>query len=307
VLRGILLAGSENPWLREQASRRRFVRRAVSRFMPGETLDEALSAAKNLAPQGLGTILTQLGEHVSDPGEAEATVEHYLDVARRIAAAGLDAEISVKLTQLGQDLDNAQAVERARRIVEAARPAGTRVWLDMENTPYVDRTLDTFRKLRQTHSNVGVALQAYLRRTAADVESLLPLGPAVRIVKGAYREAPDHVYPKKSDVDENFHRLCARLLDPGARRPGTWLAAGTHDLRLIRRIVALASDLAGGEGYEIAMLYGIQREEQRRLAAGGVRTRILISYGSYWFPWYMRRLAERPANLLFVMRNAFGG
>jgi proline dehydrogenase len=275
--------------------------------MPGEKLDDALAAAQTLGQHRIATIVTQLGEHIRDRAEAEGTVAHYLEVARRIATAGLDTEISIKLTQLGQDIDRPLSIENARRIVEAGRVAGIRVWLDMENTPYVDPTLEAFRSLRATHENVGVALQAYLRRTADDLESLLPLGPAVRVVKGAYREAPELVFPRKQDVDENFFRLCERLLDPAAGRPGTWLAAGTHDLHLIHRIVERAKQRSAEDAFEIAMLYGIQREEQRRLAAAGVRTRVLISYGSHWFPWYMRRLAERPANLLFVMRNALGG
>ncbi len=308
VLRSLLLAGSENPWLRRQATRRRFVRRAVSRFMPGETVDEALEAARALSHDGLGTIVTNLGENVTDRAEAAAEVDHYEDVVRRLAAAGLDTEISVKLTHLGLDLDPGLADANLDRLAGIANGAKFRVWIDMEGSAYTERTLEAFRRVRRSHRNVGIALQAYLRRTAADLDSLLPDGPPVRLVKGAYREPESIAFPKMEEVRESFLRLSAALLAPEARRAGAWLAAGTHDSDLIARIAAHAS--AAGvapDGWEVAMLYGIRRAEQLRLRASGHRVRVLISYGSQWFPWYMRRLAERPSNLWFVARSAFAG
>lgn len=308
VVRSALLVGSESAWLRRRATRSRLVRRAVSRFMPGETLDDALRAAGALGAQGMGAILTHLGENVADRAEAEAVTRHYLEMLERIPAAGLDAEVSVKLTQLGLDLNREAARENVERIARRAEQLGNRLSIDMESSAYTDRTLEIFRSLRRANIVAGVCLQAYLRRTAADLESLVPLGGGIRIVKGAYKEPRRLAYAAKRDVDESLFRLCARLLGADARRAGVRLTVGTHDTALIRRIQAHAA--ANGvpkDAFEFALLYGIQRMEQARLAHEGYRIRVLISYGSYWFPWYMRRLAERPANVLFALRGVFGG
>ncbi len=177
----------------------------------------------------------------------------------------------------------------------------------MEGSPYVEPTIALFTRMRARTASVGIALQAYLYRTEKDVESLIPLGAAIRIVKGAYLEPPEIAFPKKADVDENYFRLCTRLLSPDARRPGALLHMATHDLALIDRLSAhIAKNDVPSSAYEFAMLYGIQRGQQARLAAQGKRLRVLISYGEYWFPWYMRRLAERPANVWFVVRTMFG-
>ena len=177
----------------------------------------------------------------------------------------------------------------------------------MESSPYVDPTLDLFRRTRAKTSRVGIALQAYLYRTEKDVESLVPLGAAIRIVKGAYLEPPEIAFPKKADVDANYYKLCTRLLAPDARKPGALLHIATHDIPLADRLAAyIAQHNVPPSAYEFAMLYGIQRGQQARLAREGRRLRVLISYGEYWFPWYMRRLAERPANIWFVVRTMFG-
>ena len=302
------MAGSQSPWLRRQATRRRFVRRAVSRFMPGETLDDALAAAAALDARGLGTVLTHLGENITAAAEAEAVRRHYLEVLGRLPAAGLDAEVSVKLTQLGLDLDLDLAAEHARCLAERSAAHGRRLWIDMESSAYVDRTLEVYRRVREREPGVGLCVQAYLHRTARDLQALVPLGAAVRVVKGAYQEPAGNAMRRKRDVDESFFRLCERLLAEDARRAGCRLTIATHDRDLIGRLAAGAS--ARGvplEAYEIAMLYGIQRPEQARLAAVGHRVRVLISYGDSWFPWYMRRLAERPANVWFVARGLLGG
>jgi proline dehydrogenase len=303
-LRSVLLAGSQSAWLRGQATKYRFVRRAVSRFMPGESLDDALRAAGELRGQGLSTILTSLGENVTNPAEAEAVVRHYLEAIDRVAAAGLDAQISVKLTQLGLDLGTDLAYGSLRQITQQAAARGNRLWIDMEGSAYTDVTLEIFRRLRGELNNTGVCLQAYLYRTASDLEKLLPLGPAIRLVKGAYKEPPEIVFPRKRDVDENFFRLAQDLLGVAARQAGTFAAFGTHDPALIARLQEFgASKGLGKQAFEFELLYGIQTDQQLNLARAGYPTRVLISYGSYWFPWYMRRLAERPANLLFVLRN----
>ena len=307
-LRGMLLAGSENAWLREHAMRWSFVRRAVSRFMPGEGVDEALAAATTLGRQGMGTILTHLGENIADLSEADAEATHYFDLVGRIEGARLDSEVSVKLTQLGLDQDPARPRAHVERLASRAMAARQRLWIDMESSPYTARTLDFYRAVRPAHPNVGVALQAYLRSSAAEVDSLLALGSAVRLVKGAYKEPPTLAFPDKRDVDENFFAMAQRFLSPEARRAGVWLTVGTHDARLVDRIIAwAAANGVAKDAFEFAMLYGIGREQQARLVREGFRLRVLISYGSHWFPWYMRRLAERPANVLFVLRNMLGG
>jgi proline dehydrogenase len=303
----MLLAGSTNPWLRERATKTAFVRKSVSRFMPGEQIDDALRAAADLKPQGITTILTKLGENLTHVEEAEEVTQHYLDVLDRVAAAGLDAHISIKPTQLGLDLDPGLCERNLDRLLDRAEARNNFVWIDMESSPYVDRTVALYRRSRARTSRVGIALQAYLYRTEKDVESLIPLGAAIRIVKGAYLEPPDVAFPKKSDVDANYVKLCTRLLTPDARKPGSLLHIATHDIPLADRLAAhIAEHAVPSSAYEFAMLYGIQRGQQTRLAREGRRLRVLISYGEYWFPWYMRRLAERPANMWFVVRTMFG-
>jgi proline dehydrogenase len=307
MLRNILLAASQNSWLRERVPRLRFVRRAISRFMPGEEVGDALAAAAELKEKGLRTVFTHLGENISDAQQAESVTEHYLDVLDRIAHNGLPTEVSVKLTHLGLDLGAELCYANLRRIIERAG-AESVVWIDMETSDYVDATLELYRRARQAYPNVGLCLQAYLYRTAEDLASLIPLGAAIRLVKGAYREPADRAFPRKRDVDENFFALTQQLLSDEARRAGVRVGIATHDLRLIRRIedyVRLRN--LGKESLEFQMLYGIQRAEQLRLVRDGWKTLVLISYGTFWYPWYMRRLAERPANLLFVARNIFSG
>lgn len=307
VLRNVLLAGSQNAWLRERAVKLPFVRRSVSRFMPGEKLEDALRAAAEEQRQGVSAILTHLGENLARVEEAEQVTQHYLDVLDRVEAAKLEAQISVKPTQLGLDHDEELCRRNLLRLIERAEQRSNFVWIDMEGSPYVERTLDLYRRARERSPKVGVALQAYLYRTAKDVLALLPLGAAVRLVKGAYLEPPEIAYPKKADVDESFYTLACRLLSEDARRPGALLHLATHDAALIERLLRhIGEDAVPSSAYEIAMLYGIQRGLQRRLVAEGRKLRVLISYGEYWFPWYMRRLAERPANVLFVMKNLFG-
>jgi proline dehydrogenase len=304
LLRSALLAASKNGWMREHVPRYWFVRRTVSRFMPGEQLSNALSAAQELKLVNIGAVFTHLGENITAQAEAEETTRHYLGLLDRIRALNLGSEISVKLTQLGLDLSAEGCYENLRKLIEHAGPPSV-VWIDMEASNYVDVTLDLYRRARTAYPNVGVCLQAYLYRTKVDLENLLPLGAAIRLVKGAYREPREVAFPRKRDVDENFFALTQRLLSPEARRAGVRVAIATHDRNLIRRV----SDFTGVEktAYEFQMLYGIQRAEQLRLAREGHRSRVLISYGSYWYPWFMRRLAERPANLTFVMRNLFSG
>ena len=306
VIRKALLGLSTNAWVRDRATRYGFVKRSVRRFMPGETVEEAIAAARELQPQGITTILTKLGENLTAVEEAEDVTRHYLDVLDMVAASGLDAQVSIKPTQLGLDFDRGLCERNLDRLIARAEARDNIIWIDMESSPYVDRTLDLFRRARSRTSRVGVALQAYLNRTADDLDSLLPLGCAIRIVKGAYLEPPNVAYPNKADVDENFYRLCLKLLAADAPA-GTLVHIATHDVALIDRImVQIEQRKVPDSRYEFAMLYGIQRAQQLRLAKLGKRVRVLISYGEQWFPWYMRRLAERPANIWFVIKNIGG-
>jgi proline dehydrogenase len=305
VLRNVLLAGSENRWLRERAVRYPFVRRAVSRFMPGETADEALAAARAL---GVGAVLTRLGENLKDAGEAAEVTAHYLDVLDRIHREKLDVEISVKPTQLGLDFSREDCENHLRELATRAQALENWVWVDMESTAYTEATLDLYSRTRTDFPNTGLCVQSYLYRTAEDVEKLIAIGSGVRLVKGAYREPPEKAFPKKEDVDESYFRLAARLLSTDARAKGVRAIFGTHDPVLIRRIEELGrSEGLTPDGIEFQMLYGIGRSEQLRLAAAGYRFRVLISYGEAWFAWYMRRLAERPSNVLFALRSLAGG
>jgi proline dehydrogenase len=306
LARKALLALSTNAWLRERATRTAFVRKSVSKFMPGESISDAMDAAAAQQTLGIGTIFTKLGENLTRVEEAEEVTTHYLDVLERVRAAGVDAQISVKPTQLGLDLDRELCFRNLQRLVDRAGECNNFVWIDMESSPYVDPTLDLFRRTRVRSPLVGIAIQAYLYRTAQDIESLLPLGPAIRLVKGAYLEPPDIAFPKKADVDENYCKLACRMLREDAQKTGTLVHIATHDPVLVERMNAfIDQNHVPKSAYEYAMLYGIQRGLQQRLAASGRRIRVLIAYGEYWFPWYMRRLAERPANVWFVVKNMF--
>ena len=273
--------------------------------MPGETVDDALSAALALRQKSMGTIFTHLGENISDPAEAERVTLHYHEVLDRIRQQTLETEVSVKLTQLGLDLSPEVCYTNLKRIIEHAGPQ-RHVWIDMEASNYVDATLELYRRACVAYPNVGVCLQAYLYRTAQDLASLVPLGAAIRLVKGAYKEPPELAFPRKKDVDENFFALAKQLLSDQARTAGVRAGIATHDSELIHRVIEFAESAGlGTRALEFQMLYGIRRAEQERLAREGWKLMVLISYGSFWFPWYMRRLAERPANLFFVLRNLF--
>ncbi len=303
VARSVLLRMARSPRLAGFVMESRFGKRAVTRFMPGESLDDALAAAQSLAGDRLGTILTRLGENLAAPAEADAVRDHYLEVLDAIAARRLDSHVSVKPTQLGLDLSFDRCAAHMEELARRAEATGSIFWVDMEDSSYVDRTLDLYRRLKAHHPRIGIALQAYLRRTPADLRALLPLRPIVRLVKGAYAE-PDHVaFPAKRDTDLAYYELGTVLLDAAARGEALPIF-GTHDLGLVDRLVAKAASLGVPDtGYEIHMLYGIRMEAQRHLAAQGRTVKTLISYGSSWFPWYMRRLAERPANVWFVIRS----
>ena len=304
LMRSLLLAASGSRYLREHAPKHAFVRRAVARFMPGEELDDMLRAAGTLAPEGIHAVFTRLGENVTEPAEADAVALHYLEAIDRVAALAPAPEPSVKLTQLGLDFDRARCHAHLHALAERAHARGSYLWIDMEQSQYVDVTLDLTRRVREAFGRVGVCLQAYLYRTADDLTAMIDIGAGVRLVKGAYREPRTVAFPKKADVDENYRALSDVLLGERARRAGVRAVLGTHDVALVERIRGRARERKlPASALEVHMLYGIQREAQVRLARAGVSVRVLIAYGSYWFPWYMRRLAERPANVGFVLRS----
>jgi len=305
LMRSILLAASQNKWLRENAVNYPFVRRSVSRFMPGETLDAAMEAARGLEQKKIASVFTNLGENVTDRAEALQVTEHYLEVLRRIHQSSMNTEISVKLTQLGLDLSPDFCFENLERII-AEEEKDAIVWVDMEASSYVEVTLDIYKRALMKYANAGICLQAYLYRTQKDVEGLLPLRPSIRLVKGAYKEPPEIAYPKKQDVDENYFSLATAMMAAQASDRCPRAAFGTHDVKLIRRLADHAARNAFAKtNFEVQMLFGIQREEQERLAREGYRSAVLVAYGTYWYPWFVRRLAERPANLWFMARNLF--
>lgn len=307
LTREILLRISTNEWLAAQLTRRKFTQKAVQRFLPGEDVDSALDASAALRESGIPTILTLLGEHVKAQDEAEDVTRHFLDTLDRIAERGYDSDISVKPTHFGIELDLEGTYGRIRRLVERADELGRTVAIDMEDSPFIDGTLDIYRRIRAEHRNVAVCIQGYLFRTASDIESLLPLAPTIRLVKGAYTEPRDIACRGKRALNTAFLKHTDTLLGKLADGSDLRVFFGTHDPRMIDGIQERAVKLGlPNDAFEIQMLYGIQRQLQLQLAEAGYRVRVLISYGDSWFPWYVRRLAERPANVLVLFRNLLG-
>jgi proline dehydrogenase len=304
--RSILLAAARSPTLNDFALRSAFVKRATRTFMPGEHVDDALAAGAAIAASGRGLIFTQLGEAITSAEAAVAVRDHYLRIFDEIHARALPAQVSVKATQLGLDLSIAECERHLVALAAKAEETGSALWLDMEDSSYVDRTLDLYVSLKKTHPSIGVALQAYLRRTPEDLARLMPLKPVIRLVKGAYDEPGSVAFEKKSDTDRAYYALALQMLE-GAPMGVCVPIFATHDLALIARLAErAAASGVGKDKYQIHMLYGIRDSAQRRLVAEGHIVKTLVSYGAAWYRWYMRRLAERPANVLFVVRSLFG-
>lgn len=303
MTRSVLLWMARNPWLRSRLPRLGFVRRAVRRFMPGEDAESAFAAAAGLAAGGQGILFTRLGENLAELAEADDVAAHYRGLLERDSPLPRLPELSVKPTQLGLDIDREACFGHVDALATRAADAGTWLWLDMEGSTYVDATLDLYERLRAAHANVGICLQAYLKRTPADLRRLLPLTPAVRLVKGAYDEPATIAHRRRPEVDAAYQAL-ALVLAEAARDGRARCALGTHDSGLIERIAAFA-ETAGvaRRSIEVHMLYGIRARELARLQAAGFPAFTLIAYGTFWYPWYMRRLAERPANVLFALRQ----
>ncbi len=306
IARNVLLWGSRNRWIENQFRRRRFAKKAVARFIPGEDADSALAESKRLNEQDITTVLTYLGENVSSIDEARAATRQYKGLLDKTHALQIDSHISVKLTQLGLDVAVGETVRNLEALAEHAASVANIVWVDMEGSNYLDATIDTFRTVRAKHDNVGLCLQAYLHRTPDDLEELLSMRSAIRLVKGAYQEPASIAIPRKQDVDAAFLELSTRLAEQPPTGPGIRHGIATHDMKIIGELSRLGAERQWDrKAYEVLMLYGIRRLDQLRLVDAGVPMRVLVSYGEAWFAWYMRRLAERPANIGFVLRSMF--
>jgi proline dehydrogenase len=299
ALRRGILAAADSPRVR-RVVRRHGMRLGAARFVAGETLDEAVPVLRRLNERGLYANTTLLGEGVLDQGETGRVVAAYEEILDRIAAEELRCNVALKLTHLGLDVDEEVAFTNVRRLVERAASLGSFIRIDMEQSQYVDATLRIYRRLRAAGLDaVGTVLQAYLLRTPADLESLLPLHPNLRLVKGAYLEPPSVAYPRKADVDAAYVQLLERMLVESGHT-----AIATHDERLIEHAIRFAgANRVGRERYEFQLLYGVRPQLQLDLAVRGFKVLVATPFGPEWYPYLMRRLGERPANLLFFVRS----
>jgi len=300
ALRRAILAAADSPRV-QRLVRAHGMRLGAARFVAGETLDDAIAALQRLNEQGLWANTTLLGEAVHDRATTQAVVGQYEQVLERIAAAELKANVALKLTHLGLELDEELAFENVKRLVERATELGTSIRIDMEQSAFVDATLSIYRRLREAGlDRVGTVLQAYLYRTPGDLDALLPLEPNLRLVKGAYLEPTAVAYPQKADVDALYGRLMERMLSgPGHT------AIATHDETLIEHAIAYAREHSvPRDRFEFQMLYGVRTQLQLDLARRGYKVLVATPYGPEWYPYLLRRLGERPANLLFFLRNA---
>jgi proline dehydrogenase len=304
VLRRALIAASTSERLRSLAMEHAVARKVADRFVAGETLDDALAVVRELNAAGMPVTLDHLGESVDDPAVAEAAADAYLEALQRIADEGLDCSISVKPTQLGMDLSGELCEKLMGSLCDAAAEVGTHVTIDMESTEHTQRTIDLVLRLRASgRDNVGCAVQSYLRRTLDDVARLTAVGASLRLCKGAYAEPPELAYQEREEVDASYLRAAHALLTSD-----TFARFATHDHRLIAHIRNLARRLeVPSDRYEFQMLYGIREALQRELVAQGHGMRVYVPYGDQWYPYFVRRLAERPANLVFFLRALVGG
>lgn len=305
LLRSLILRLSRSERVKRWMTTFPPARRAARRFVAGEELPEAIAAVRALNARGLMATIDHLGENTRTREEALRAAEEYLRILDAVEEHRLNANVSLKLTQMGLDVDEELCYQNVRRIVEYARERRNFVRIDMESSAYTDRTLTLYERLREEgYSNVGVVIQAYLYRSERDVERLIELGANVRLCKGAYAEPPSVAFPKKRDVDRNFLKLLAKLWSPEAQARGVYVAVATHDARILEWARRYARDRKiPTEAFEFQMLYGVRRDLQLQLAQAGYRVRVYVSYGREWYPYFMRRLAERPANLAFLVRN----
>jgi proline dehydrogenase len=307
-LRQVLLYLTGATWARQLVSEFPLARQVASRFVAGETVAEAMAVAQELNERGLTVTLDYLGESVTDANMAIAARNEILHLLDQIADRNVNANVSLKLSQLGLNINDQLAADNMRQILSRAREHENRVRIDMEDSPLVDKTLALYRRLRDEEgfTNVGVVIQAYLYRSAEDIRQLVEGGAWVRLCKGAYAEPPDVAYPRKVDTDASFVRLMQHLLSTKAREQGVYAAIATHDERMIQATIDYAHQHEiAPEEFEFQLLYGIRRELQDDLHKHGYRVRIYVPYGQAWYPYFMRRLAERPANLWFFLSNFF--
>lgn len=298
-MRSLLLHLSESKRLAPWIMRNGLSRRVSKRFVAGETLDEAIAAAHAVNRAGPSVSLDLLGENVSDEAGARRAAEGYLAMFDRIAREKLDANVSLKLTQLGLDLSESLCQNLLENIVEHAMSQGNFVRIDMEGSAYTQRTVEIAKRARAKYAGVGTVMQSYLYRAEQDVRDLLAAGCRLRLCKGAYNEPPEIAFPKKKDVDANYVKLMKLLLPSGI-----YHGIATHDPAMIQATKDFAREKnIGRDAFEFQMLYGIRTDLQHRLVREGYRLRVYIPFGTDWFPYFMRRLAERPANLLFFARS----
>ena len=301
MLRSLLLFLSGQSWLRRWIENSPVVSRLTSRFVAGSKLEDALAVCRRLNNERILATLDHLGESVKSLEEAEGSRDAYLTALEKIAQLGLQATVSVKLTQLGLDFSEEACRNNVEQLVERAKAIGSKVEVDMESSEYVSRTLDLVSYMHAKHGSVRAVIQAYLYRSESDIEDLCRKSIPVRLCKGAYREPSDIAFPKKADVDRNYVGLMIKLLDEG-----TYPAIASHDEEIIQQALNYVKERnIAPDRFEFQMLYGIRRDLQRRLVEGGHRLRLYVPYGNAWYPYFMRRLAERPANLLFLARNMF--
>lgn len=298
-----LMAVSERPWIRGVVMDHRLSRPVVERFVAGDGLEHAVGAIAKLNRSGIGGILDLLGEGVSDPEGASEAADEYLASIKRIEETGIETTVSIKLTQLGLAFDKAGCIDYVHRLAAEAKSIGTYLEIDMEQSAYVSDTIEVYRSLRANFVDIRLAIQAYLRRTPADLQAMAGLRPKIRLIKGAYSEPPEVAVQKKREIDAQFAWLTDWLIANGSDP-----AIGTHDGRLIEHCMDAARRAGvGKDGFELQLLYGIRRDLQQRLADEGYRTRVYVPFGSAWYPYLMRRMAERPANLRFFLRALAGG
>jgi proline dehydrogenase len=305
LTRSALIYLSRHEGLKDFAARFRLFKKLTTRFVAGENIDEAVAAIRELNAEGCSASFDHLNESVANSAEAEGEVREYLDILARIDETGINSNVSIKLTQFGLELDPELAYKNARTVVADAARRGTFVRVDMEASTVTRQTIDIFKRLRAEFglNDVGIVLQSYLRRTYSDAEELVKLPARIRICKGAYNEPPDVAFPDKADTDENYVKVMQLLLSSG-----TYHGIATHDPKMIEATIDFANrNGIGKEAFEFQMLYGVRRDLQRQLAKDGYNMRVYVPYGKHWYPYFMRRLAERPANVWFVLKNLLKG
>ena len=301
LTRSALIYLSRQEGLKDFAARFSLFKKLTTRFIAGEGIDEAVAAIREVNTHGCSASFDHLNESVSSIAETEAEVREYLDVLRRIDETEINSNVSIKLTQFGVEIDPELAYRNARRVVEDAARRGNFVRIDMEASNVTQATIDVFKRLRAEFglNDVGIVLQSYLYRTMDDARALLKIPARIRLCKGAYNEPPEVAYPDKKDVDDNYVRVMQLLLSSGI-----YHGIATHDPRMINATLEFAKrEGVSKDAFEFQMLYGIRRDLQKQLARDGYGMRVYVPYGKHWYPYFMRRLAERPANIWFVLKN----